>query len=491
MQNPIDRMVGFFSPRRGLIRFHQRQMLHRAYEGADSKGDGWKPRRSGASANTDHAMDGRELRNRSRALVQNVPYIAQGLRALVAQTVGGGIEPTWTGPTGDVLNRAWQKWVAQADAGGRQNYYGLQGSAYRAMEQDGEVLLRLRWRRPTDGLVVPLQLQLLEIDWLDSTRSGTPSRSGNSIMNGIEYDALGRRVGYWLYQHHPGDYTSVLRRPLRPQESHFVPASDVIHLSTIERPGQARGFPRVAPVIARVRDFQVYEDAEQARKNLEARLAVLASGDLSQWMVGPREGDPPESAREMGELAGGQLIQLPPGMETTVVEPKAAPGYVDYAKWQLHMIAAGFGIPYEAMTGDMKGVNFSSARVRLIDFRREVEMMQWQHLIPNFCTPVCRAFEEAAVLAGVVRRATYEIDHATPKWDYVNPQQDVRADVEEISNGLSSISEKLRRRGYKPQVVFQELADDFEQLKKLGLLDTLMALRGRSRVQMAVETDDD
>lgn len=492
MSNLIDRAVGYFNPRRGLQRHYLRQALQRAYEGA-SKTDGWKPRRAGASANTDHAMDAAELRARSRALVQNVPYVAQGLRVLVAQTVGGGIEPTWSGVHGDRLNTLWNRWVGECDADGRQNYYGLQASAYRAMVQDGEVLLRLRWRRESDGLAVPLQLQLLEIDWLDSTKTGAGGQRGHTVTNGIERDALGRLVGYWLYDQHPGDQRTSLRSLMRAGgTSHFVPASDIIHLHSVERPGQGRGFPRAAPIIARVRDLQVYEDAEQARKNLESRLSVLASGDLSQF-DNALGGEAPKSTTELGSLAGGQLIQLPPGMTTTVVEPKAAPGYVDYLKWQLHLIAAGFGVPYESMTGDMREVNFSSARVRLIDFRREVEMEQWTHLVPNLCAPVCHAFERAAVLARSVPEGPFVLDHATPKWDYVNPAQDVRADLDEISGGLSSISEKLRRRGYKPDQVFAELATDIEKLKDLGLFDALAVMRSKSvsQITAAEKVQDD
>lgn len=481
MSNAVDKLVGYFNPRAGLRRHYLRDALARAYEGA-SKRDGWRPRRAGASANADHAADAAELRARSRALVQNVPYIAQGLRSLVAQTVGGGIEPTWGGVHGDKLNTLWQRWVNECDADGRQNYYGLQASAYRAMEQDGEVLIRLRWRRAEDGLTVPLQLQLLEIDWLDSSKTGTGSRKGNTVVNGIERDALGRIVGYWLFDQHPGDQNTVLRSFVR-GASHMVEADNIIHLHSVERPGQGRGFPRAAPIIARVRDLQVYEDAELARKNLEARLSVLASGDLSQFDLPPNQ-QAQSGTSEMGQLAGGELIQLPPGMTTTVVEPKAAPGYVDYVKWQLHLIAAGFGVPYEAMTGDMAEVNFSSARVRLIDFRREVEMVQWTHIVPNLCVPICRAFEDAAVLAGSVPRAVYQLDHATPKWDYVNPAQDVRADLDEISGGLSSISEKLRRRGYKPDQVFTELAEDIQKMRDLGLFDALAVLRSKSVSQI-------
>lgn len=481
MSNIVDKAIGFFNPIAGLRRHHMREALTRAYEGA-SKRDGWKPKRPGASANTDHAMDGRELRIRSRALVQNVPYIAQGLRSLVANVVGTGIVPNWLGEGSEQLNEAWAKWVSEADADGRLDLYGLQAAAYRAMEQDGEVIIRLRPRRASDGLTVPLQIQLLEIDWLDASRSGRSERSGNTIVNGIEYDSLGRVAGYWLYDHHPGEMTMLGRAR---STSHFVLADNIIHLFTPERPGQGRGFPRVAPVIARVRDFQVYEDAELQRKNLESRLSVLASGDVQLLGQGQEVGTPEKTA-ELGALAGGNIIQLPTGMNISVVEPKAAPGYVEYSKWQLHLIAAGFGVTYEMMTGDVSEVNFSGMRGRRLDFRREAEMTQWTLLVPRLCDRICRAFADAAVLAGLVKTPNYKVDHATPKWDYVNPDQDVKADLNEIAGGLSSISEKLRRRGYKPDAVFKEMAGDVEKLRQLGLLDVLMMLqKGRSMSEEA------
>ncbi len=479
MSNFIDRAIGFFSPLHGLRRHHMRQLLSRAYEGA-SKRDGWRPRRAGASANADHSHDAATLRARSRALTQNVPYMAAALRSLVANTIGTGIVPNWTGPESEKLNAAWSRWVKYADADGRLDYYGLQAAAYRAMEQDGEVLIRVRYRRPSDGFEVPLQLQLLEIDWLDSSRTGASERRGNTVVNGIEYDMLGKIAGYWLYEQHPGDNNTVLR--LRSASSKFYSADQIIHLFTPERPGQGRGFPRSAPVIARARDLQVYEDAEQARKNLEARLSVLASGDVAQMAqpVGPRdERENPDASqtRELGSLAGGSIIQVPAGVNMQVVEPKPAPGYVDTVKWNVHLIAAGYGVTYEMMTGDMTEVNFSSARVRGLDFRREVEMTQWLTVIPKQCDPVCELFRNACVLVGIVRRRDQVLDHTTPKWDYLNPEQDVRADLAEVSGGFSSISEKLRRRGYKPAAVFKELADDITKLRELGLLDLLVMLQ--------------
>lgn len=486
MPNVLDRVVGWVSPQAGIARHFARKRLERAYEAASPR-DPWRPRRAGASANADHQADAKTLRNKARALVQNVPYCTAALGGLVSATIGTGIVPRATGVDKDILNALFALWVKVCDADGRFDYYGLQAAAYEAMEQDGEVLIRLRTRRASDGLPVPLQLQLLEIDWLDSDRMGT--YNGNEIVNGIEYDALGAVAAYYLWDQHPGD-TTLMRG--RKAQSSRVPATSIIHLCSPKRPGQGRGFSRFAPVIARVRDLQLYEDAELARKNLETRLSVLASGDMSQMDNPASHGDggagQGQGARDLGELGGGGIVGMPAGMNFTVVEPKAAPGYVDYVKYQLHLIAAGLGVPYEMLTGDMKEVNFSSARVRLLDFRRAVQQVQWLVMIPKFLERVHQAFVEAAFLAGKVRTRDMKVDFSPPKWDYVNPEQDVKADLAEIGAGLSSISEKLRQRGYDPDVVFDELAADIEKLKDRGILETLLFMQ-RGNMPTAPQSD--
>lgn len=490
MANLLDRLVGWVDPHRGLSRHFARQRLSRAYEAASPR-DGWRPRRAGASANADHQADGRTLRIKARALVQNVPYVAAALNSLVAASIGTGIIPRATGKDAANINKLLAQWSPVCDADGRLDLYGLQAAAYRAMEQDGEVLVRLRPRYATDDLPVPLQLQLLEIDWLDTTR--TQALGSNRIVNGIEYDPLGKVVNYWLWDSHPGDTT--LLRGMRVQ-SRPVPAASIIHLFNPERPGQGRGFTRFASVIARIRDLQLYEDAEIARKNLEARLGVLVSGDptLLANPAADADGastDAKAKKGDLGELPSGGMTQLPIGSSVTVVQPTVAAGHVEYVKQQHHIIAVGSGVTYEMLTGDMTEVNFSSARVRQIDFRRGVEQMQWLVLKPKLLDRIHRAFVDAGVLGGMIRSRDYAVDYSTPKWDYVNPQQEVRSDLEEISGGLSSISEKLRRRGYNPIDVFNEIKSDFDTLKRLGILDILLLLqKGRVSEQTTDPTED-
>lgn len=482
--NPIDRIVGYFNPDAGLRRKRARALLARAYEGASSL-DGWRPRRPGASANTDHRADSRMLRLRARSLVQNVPYCDRGLQALVSATIGTGLEPrSESDRYSAAIDALWADWSKRADADGIFDIYGLQAAAYRAMEQDGEVLIRRRRRKPNDGLPVPLQVQLLEIDWLDDNKHGALA-GGGQIVNGIQYDAIGRIVGYWLYDAHPGDTAATSRFTSR-----MIPASEIIHLFNPRRPGQGRGITRFASIIARTRDLMLYEDAELQRKNLETRLGVLVSGAEASELSNP--GDLPRgpdgssgvadaslanSTGDLGVLPSGGIVRLPDNMNVNQIEPKTAVGYVEYCKWTLHLIAAGLGVPYESMTGDMKEVSFSSARIRQIEFRRDIEQMQWLVVIPRLCGPLWQWFIEAAELSGQIKSGNSRVDWSTPRWDYVNPAQDVQSEIDAIGAGLITPSESLRRRGYKPEQVFAELGSDFAALKKAGAIELMSFFR--------------
>jgi flagellar biosynthesis/type III secretory pathway ATPase len=56
---------------------------------------------------------------------------------------------------------------------------------------------------PRPAPLVPLQLQVLEADFLDATKSG--ALSDGRLVQGIEFDPVGKRRAYWLHGAHPGD----------------------------------------------------------------------------------------------------------------------------------------------------------------------------------------------------------------------------------------------------------------------------------------------
>jgi lambda family phage portal protein len=478
----LDKAIAYIDPAKALRRALARRAMVkvRAYEGASTK-DGWLPRRSGASANADHYADGAMLRARARSLVQNNPYAAKALNAIVSNTIGEGILPKSLAVDDRIrstLDAMWARWTPVADADGHTDFLGIESRACRAMEQDGEVLLRFRSRKPTDGLPVPLQVQLLEIDYLDVGKNGKTS-SGGQIISGVELDPIGRVAAYWLFDTHPGEFSR--SGMLGSLSSKRYDAARIVHLFSPDRPGQARGITRFAPVIARLRDLAIYEDAELARKQNEAMMSVFITGSGDDFAIpddGSSQSEAAAKARmygELGSLRPGAILATN-GQGVTIAEPKAAPGYADYLRMQLYAVAAGLGVTYEMLTGDLSQVNFSSARLGTLEFRRHCEQRQWHCIVPKLLTPTWQAFVDAAVLAGEIPRPDYAVEWTTPKWDYVNPLHDVEADASEVASGLASLSEKLRQRGYQPDSVFAEMGEDYARLEQSGAINLLRLL---------------
>src|SRR5690606_35905612 len=107
------------------------------------------------------------------------------------------------------------------------DYFGLQALAWQTVVESGEALIVRRW--VTRGF--PLQMLVLEPDYLDVSRDGA-TKGGGRIVQGVEYDAAGRRIRYWLYPEHPGGGR------LTSHVSVSVPAADVAHIYRVDRPGQ-------------------------------------------------------------------------------------------------------------------------------------------------------------------------------------------------------------------------------------------------------------
>lgn len=233
----------------------------------------------------------------------------------------------------------------------------------------------------------------------------------------------------------------------------------------------------------------LYEDAELARKNLEARLGVIVSGD-PEAMANSEEDGPSQlsgdrdSMTDLGPLPSGGITHVSGATGFQTIEPKPAGGYVEYCKYNAHIITAGIGVPYESATGDMREVNFSSARIRQMEFRRDTEQLQWLVLIPQMCKPIWRWFDEAAALGGEVRNPGSSADWSTPRWDYVNPKQDIDSEIAGMGAGLLSPSESLRRRGYDADAVFVEMGKDYARMEKTGALKLMSFLQSSAARSM-------
>ena len=140
---------------------------------------------------------------------------------------------------------------------------------------------------------------------------------------------------------------------------------------------------------------------------------------------------------------------------------------------QLHAVAAGVGLTYELLTGDLSQVNYSSIRAGLIEFRRRMEALQWQLLVPGLCQPVWQRFVLAAQAAGRLPEGEITADWTAPRFEAVDPLKDIQADVLAVRAGVMTLKEAIARQGYEPAQVLAEIAATNAELDALGLvLDT-------------------
>jgi lambda family phage portal protein len=129
------------------------------------------------------------------------------------------------------------------------------------------------------------------------------------------------------------------------------------------------------------------------------------------------------------------------------------------------------GLTYELLTGDLSQVNYSSIRAGLIEFRRRMEALQWQLLVPGLCQPVWRRFVEAAQAAGQLPQDTEIIaDWTAPRFEAVDPLKDIQADVLAVRAGVMTLKEAIARQGYEPAQVLREIAETNAELDALGLI---------------------
>ena len=467
----LDAGLAWIAPRRAASRYAAKVAianLRRGYEagGKTRVTEGW--RGSNASADAEIAAAGPVLRDRSRDLVRNNALAAQAVQVLVNNIVGPGIRPR-AASGNKALNRKvdalWRQFAANSDYYGHTDFHGLTNLAVREMIEAGDILaLKIATPRGS-GRTVPLQIQLREIDHLDTARVQDIAGGGYTDQ-GIEFDAGGRRTAFWMFPQHPGGTTRAIRRRF---ESERIDATRVAHLFERQRV-QSRGVPWGAPAMLALRDLGDWQAAELVRKKTEACLVGIVFGDdETQASVAPVVQD--SQGNKVEQFEPGLIAYARGGKDIKFNQPASTAGVYEWNRVQMHIVASGFRVPYALMTGDLSQNNFSSSRVGLNEFRRMVEQLQWQTVIPMFCEPIWRWFIEAAQLAGLLPLdAVIPAEWAPPRFEMVNPLQDVQADLLETRAGFASPQQMIAKRGYDPAAVIEEWAAHAEATDALGLI---------------------
>lgn len=482
-----DHLVGIVSPRAKRERMVERAKAEmaevatrslsgrRGYEAARHSRltKGW--RAGPGSADAEISPELGVLRNRSRDLARNNPYVASAVRQLVANLVGDGMEARAVHSDPRIQKLAQQIYLAWAKSqvDGWNDFYGVQGIAVRGMIEGGDVLNV--WSAV--GNVPDALMTLIEGDQLESPHAGILSRGGPRIVDGVEYATAGARAAYHILEEHPGDPSRGFMR-----KSNRVDAKHVDHLFEQTRPGQTRGVPWLCPSMRKIRSLEDLADSILTKKKLQACIGIIRTlsqdeADEPDTGTGAPEGEESETASgspALDRLTPGMVVEGLPGEEFTSFVPTPDGDSDVFFRQELRSVAASLGIPDYLMTGDVSSANYSSLRAAMVAFNKLLDHWQQNIIIPRLLDPAfARVMRREALLRREPRLAEVTAIWTPPPREWVDPIKDVAARIMELRAGFKNMPEALAERGIEWREHLEEAAVVNGEIDRLGLvLDT-------------------
>ncbi|MGE0828048.1 MAG: phage portal protein [Hyphomonadaceae bacterium] len=308
------------------------------------------------------------IRSKARYYVNNEPFAAAGVAALVTYAVGYGPTPAHE------RAEEFKQWAALCDADGRTDFGGIIANAVRAMAVDGESFVQFL-QRP-DGL----RLRLIPAEQIDESKSAELS-GGAFIAAGVEFDAQGNRVAYWVRPYLPTAQFETYAPPVR------VEAADVLHLMRPVGVGQIRGVSWLAPIMLRLADLGLLSDALLKGFQVAAMHAGFLT-DANGAAQLPFDGEKNSDGELEVSLEPGTVRRLPAGYDIKFSQPTAAQQSIEFRTSIVEEIAAGLGVPAFMVSANVSRANYSSLRAALITFKATLETLQFNVIVPQLLAPI-------------------------------------------------------------------------------------------------------
>lgn len=467
------RALAILSPEAAIKRANALALLsgRRNYDGARG---GFRAESLTGKKGTANAMISRSLSDltaRAHDLVRNTPEAARAVEIFASHAVGSGITVKWdTGRDADDrrVSALFQQWSESADVEGVLDFAGLQKLAVMSMFEGGDCLLRMVDRPLSSGFnqPVPLKLQLIEGERIDSSRDAVTL--DRIVRLGVEVDDWGRRLAYFVVRDPDRVLSSgVLGDVMR------LDARDTCHLYRPLRPGQIRGVTSFAPIMLAQRDQADLIEALTMKARTEALFSVaVESAEGNGVNLAGETNDKDHLGRKIEEMTPGMVHTLSPGDKIHTISPtgtlESEPLMI--ANWM--RIAAGLGLTYDQLTGDLRQANYSSLRAGKIEFRRMIEQFQWLNLVPMVMRRVTRRFVERAVLSGALpaRNHDWPCDFVMPSNEPIDPRKDLEADILAVRAGRMSPQEFIGGWGRDWRAVIKEHQEFAKLMDETGLV---------------------
>lgn len=424
------------------------------------------------------------LRSRVRDLVRNFPPFGRAVTGYTAYVLGQGarFQSMAILPDGapnhaarrmiEMRFRAWME--SDADISRHLHWYEMQRLMCRQMLECGEAFFVKAYRGPGERWRInPFCLLPVEADRLTDLTLYQAKRDDVQMFSGVEYRA---DTGEVLAYHVADDgYAGRVSR---------VDARDMLHIFQTLRPGQLRGVTPLAPAILFARALADYSQSELDAAKMQSKyIAFVTSEDprLAQAARGirvPGASGASERPVPSERLENGIIEWLRTGESVQFAAPPARPSdaYERFTRSVHRMVSITCDVPYEVISGDYTGVNYSTLKASRVDAQMLLvphkQLVEHQHIAQVLLAWMdCDALTRPDLYPGYwhnpeLYRAGLWIHGGLPS---VDPLRDGNADVLAVSNGFRSPQQVIMSAGGDPDEVIRQRQEWARKLAEAGL----------------------
>ena len=252
--------------------------------------------------------------------------------------------------------------------------------------------------------------------------------------------------------------------------------------------------------LTRIRDVNEYINAVSVKERIAACMAVfirkaLPSGGFGRSAV--QTGDNGRIDYAGKKLTPGMIMELNPGDSVDAVNPgSAATDAASFLRTQQALVGAGQGLSYEAVSRDMKGSTYSSARQNAGEdeytYAADIELLQ------RMMSEIYEQFVISCVLAGLIAPAGFWEDKkkymahswvkAPKKW--IDPAKEAGAGQTALQSGQKTYQDVCAERGKDWRQAIEETAEVLAYGREHGV-DMGGVLFGSKAAALAPDTDQE
>jgi len=490
-----SRILGLDNPK-----IQKKQTFKRSYSGANTGRLFADFITSSTSADAEIKDNIRILRDRARELARNDSYISRYLNLMVSNVIGKhGIRVSSKARNDDgsldiganvLIERAWKEWskVGNCTANGRLSFLDCQKIFIESLCRDGEVLIR---KIKSNESPFGFTLQFLEADHLDETKNDYYKGTGNRIKMGVEVNKYDKPVAYHLFKEHPYDRTYMGNI-----EHIRVPADEIIHAYLPQRAEQTRGVSLVATVMANLKQYSAYIEAEIVAARLGASKQGFFISPDGDGYVG--DGEFENEFNPTMNVQPGVFEQLPAGMTFQSFDPTHPTSAFDsFTTSVLRSIASGLNISYHSLSNDLTSVNYSSIRQGALE-DRSMYMIYQQFVVEHFINPVFQSWLEMSISTGYINlpigkfdKFSNSVNFIPRSFSWIDPLKEMQANVVGLQNGTLTYADISASYGRDTEELFEQHQKEIELAKQYDIEIAYQPFGQKLPVEAKIQGGDD